>query len=177
MAEKKKSTPQSKKLASLAKSAQAVAETVAALESAQAPTPMAATRAGSPLVPLNDAPEAETPVKAKPKALAPSPAAPPSAPRVDIVTFWRMQHAAAEMRAAKAEVERQKVLRLYILALLDAKNRVLDVEKKQDEAKKKAEARENEFLSFKRILESQIGGRSLSDAQIHPESGEVHFTK
>jgi len=59
-------------------------------------------------------------------------------PRVDLASFWRMQHAAASMRAAKLKLNSTTEEAVY-LALLDTKNRVLDTEKEIDKAKKLAD--------------------------------------
>ena len=105
-------------------------------------------------------------------APAPKPAAPAGPPRVDVATFWRMQHAAASMRAAKAEADTARLKKLYILALLDTKNRVLDAEKEIDKAKKLAESHENTYLTFKRDLESRLG-QPLANVAIDPDTGLV----
>lgn len=122
----------------------------------------------------SEAPQApvEAPVVAPAPAPAPKPAAPAGPPRVDVATFWRMQHAAASMRAAKAEAETARVKKLYILALLDTKNRVLDTEKEIDKAKKLAESHENTYLTFKRDLESRLG-QPLANVAIDPDTGLV----
>lgn len=146
MAEKKKSTRQSKTAASLAKSAAAVAETASATQEAAS------------------APEQDV----VPPALVAS----SGPPRVDLPTFWRMQHAAASMRAAKAEAETARMKKLYILALLDTKNRVLDAEKEIDKAKKLAESHENTYLTFKRDIESRLG-RPLANIAVDPDTGLV----
>lgn len=114
----------------------------------------------------------EAPAPAPVAAPAPQISAPSGPPRVDTASFWRMQHAGASMRAAKAEAETARMKKLYILALLDSKNRVLDAEKEQDKARKLAEQHENTYLSLKRYLEERIG-KPLANVAIDPDTGAV----
>lgn len=85
-----------------------------------------------------------------------------------------MRAAAAEVKQREAEAETARLRKLYILALIDPKNRIADQEKAIDAAKKAGEAAENTRINIMRGLERQLGC-SLSSVGIDPTSGEVQY--
>ena len=111
-------------------------------------------------------------VVADPVEAAVAPSAPAAPARVKLADMWAMRLAQQEKRAALAEEEAARFKRLYALRVLDAKGTVLAIERKMEEARKKAERAENQELIAKKRMEHDIG-RSLANLAIDPDTGEV----
>lgn len=117
-------------------------------------------------------PESADPALSAAPRQAPPPPVRPS--RISLSDFWQMRAAAAEVKQRAAEAEAARMKKLYILALIDPKNRVSDQEKAIDTATKAGEAAENTRISIVRSLERQLGC-ALSSVGIDPFSGEVQY--